>query len=105
MLVGDAPLKLFGRVRLVVDIPPIRLTTKFVVSDLGNQYDAIFGMNWLTPNKAIIDTAKRTLSLSKGTRKAVLNNRPGLHQLTPSVPLKANRMIKLLAKGHTVFAV
>ena len=105
LLVGDKPLKLQGRVRLLVDIPPIRLTTKFLVTDLGTQYDAIFGMNWLTPSHGLIDTYKRTLSLTRGPRKATLTNVPRLHQLRPPQLIKANRLARYAAKGHAIFAV
>ena len=90
LLVGDKPLQLEGRVRLVVDIPPIRLMTNFLVTDLGTQYDAIFGMNWLTPSHGLIDTYKRTLSLARGPRKAILTTLPRMHQLRPPSLIKAN---------------
>ena len=105
-LVADGrELKVAGSVMVKVAFGSFSMNHNFRITNLGYQFDAIFGMDWLTKYKCILDCANHTCKVKKGNVSHTLSLKPVINQVSSNLHVNFLQLQKEARKGCLLFSV
>ena len=105
-LIADGrELEIQGTVTVKLEFGSLSMSHVLRVTNLGFQFDAILGMDWLSKYKCILDCANHTCKVRKGSVTHTLSLKPVINQVSSKPHMNAVQLRKMAKKGYFTFAI
>jgi Reverse transcriptase (RNA-dependent DNA polymerase)/RNase H-like domain found in reverse transcriptase/Integrase zinc binding domain/Retroviral aspartyl protease/Chromo (CHRromatin Organisation MOdifier) domain len=105
-LVADGrELKIQGSVTVKLAFGSLSMNHLLRVTNLGYQFDAILGMDWLSKYKCILNCANHTCKIHKGSVTHTLSLKPVINQVSTKLHINSFQLQKEANKQCVVFAI